>query len=406
MNIAMLCVHTSPLASLGGKKTGGMNVYVRDLCRELGRRGIHVDVFTRVQDEDTPRIQSGGDNFRVINVPAGTSQPLHPTKVEPHLDQFADNVVAFADEEGMIYDIIHAHYWLSGIAAAKLPTRWNRPVPIIQMFHTLGALKNQIAPTANHRAPQSRIDSETKIVQQIADHLIVATPTGKEQLINFYEADPEKIVIIPPGTDTQRFAQIPQHDAKRQLGLQPDQKMVLLIGRIEPLKGIDTLLEAAHIIKQKHDARFVIVGGNLSERPPTPEMSRLLALCDELKLEDVVDFVGAKAQDELPVWYSAADIVAMPSHYESFGLVALEAMMMGTPVVASRVGGLQHLVKDGETGFLIEARSAEQLADRLDLLLTDDNLCQQLGKQAHKHAQSYSWPQVADQIVALYNNLS
>ena len=184
MIIAMLCVHTSPLASLGGKKTGGMNVYVRDLCRELGRRGIHVDVFTRIQDENTPRIQEGGENFRVINVTAGNPQFLHPTKVEEHLDQFADNVVTFAAKEDITYDVIHAHYWLSGIAADKLRTRWNRPIPIIQMFHTLGALKNRIAPTSDHRAPQSRIDGETKIVQQIADRLIVATPAGKAQLID------------------------------------------------------------------------------------------------------------------------------------------------------------------------------------------------------------------------------
>jgi D-inositol-3-phosphate glycosyltransferase len=404
--IAMLSVHACPLALMGGKKTGGMNVYVRDFCRALGEAGIAVDVYTRSQDDCQPMIKRElGPGGRVIHIAAGPERPIPVADIPPHLDEFADHVIAFAAAEGIKYDLIHSHYWLSGLVAEKLRHAWG-PLPIIHMFHTLGHMKNLIATDDSERAPQARLEGEARVVQ-IADRLIAATPAEKSQLLQHLHADAAKIAIVPPGVELSRFHPIDRAEAKARLGLPCGDHTVLFAGRIEPLKGIDTLLRAMSILQARHPQAMAkttvaIIGGDPWADTLDAEMARLQELRTELGIHDLVTFLGAKDQDVLPSYYAVADMVVMPSHYESFGMVALEAMAMGTPVIASEVGGLAHLIQHSINGFHVPSRDPEALAVRILQLLNDPRLRQQLGHNAWEYAQQYAWEKIVQCMLNVY----
>lgn len=411
LRIAMLSVHTCPLAMLGGKKTGGMNVYVRDLSRALGRLGIQVDVFTRSQDDCVPYVNHDlGFGGRVIHIPAGPEKPIPVAEVGRYIPEFVAEVVHFARQEAITYDIIHSHYWLSGLVAEGLRAAWGQHIPIIQMFHTLGHMKNRIATDPCERAPQDRLDGETHIIHHVADRIVAATPAEQAQLRWLYQADLEKVVTIPPGVDLERFRPLPQAAAKEHLGIPVADKNIVFAGRIEPLKGIDTLLLAISLLRERYPEEtrnmcVAIIGGDPWADTPDAEMARLQALRHDLGIHDFVTFLGSKDQNELPYYYAAADAVVMPSHYESFGLVALEAMAMGTPVIASEVGGLAFLVKDGETGFHIPARDHEALAARLFDIINNPDCRHLLGKQAAANARQYDWNRIVRQMVRLYEDV-
>ena len=404
----MLSVHTCPLATLGGKETGGMNVYVRDLSRELARRGHRVDVYTRSQDPEAARISDGlGRGARVIHVPAGPQQPYDKHRVYDHLAEFVEGVLGQARADGIRYDVLHSHYWLSGAVAWELRRRWG--TPIVHMFHTLGKMKNKVAQRPEERETARRIAVETDIVR-FADALIAATPVEVRQLVQLYGADPARIRVISPGVDTERFHPIPPAYAKERIGLCPERRSILFVGRIEPLKGIDNLLRAiAHVVEGRPELReglcVPIIGGDADRIHEDDEMVRLQELREELGIEDIVMFLGAKGQDTLQYYYSAAEMVVMPSDYESFGMVALEAMACGTPVIASDVGGLAFLVKDARTGYRVPARDPEALAGRITRLLTDEGLRRRVGQRAACWAEAYAWPRVADRIEAVYAGL-
>jgi D-inositol-3-phosphate glycosyltransferase len=408
--IAMLSYHTCPLATLGGKKTGGMNVYVRDLSRTLGEMGLQVDIFTRSQDECQPRVKHDlGPNARVVHIPAGPEQPLAVNDLVAYIDEFVANVLAFADQEGLRYDIIHSHYWQSGLAGEQLRAAWGG-IPLLHMFHTLGHLKNQIARDASEWAPQVRLDGEAH-VGQIADRLIAATPIEVAQLRDLYGADPARIVVIPPGVDIRHFHPMPQAQAKQMIGIPPQRKNILFAGRIEPLKGIDTLVEAIALLNARHatslaETCVTIIGGDPWAETLDAEMERLQKLRDDLGLEELVTFAGARDQEILPLYYAAAEMVVMPSHYESFGMVALEAMAMGTPVIASEVGGLAYVVRDGYNGFLVPRRDAEALAGRILSLLHDSTLRTRLSAQAQEYAHGYDWHAIAAAMLRQYDELA
>ena len=402
--IAMLSVHTCPLATLGGKETGGMNVYVRELTRELGRRGKQVDVFTRAVDPAIAPVRHMGPNARVIHVPAGPVGPYDKNAIYGHLDEFVTGVEAFRREEGIRYDLIHAHYWLSGVAGEKLALRWG--APLTQMFHTLGQMKNDVAKAPRDREIALRIEEETRLVD-VADRIIAPTSTERAQLAWYYGADPEKISVIPCGVDTRLFRPRDQETARRRLNL-PGGRLLLFVGRIERLKGIDTLLEATALLAARpgyEDLRVLIVGGDLESTTDNPEQKRVRRLACDLGLAGRVDFLGAQSQAELAYFYAAADLTIMPSHYESFGMVALESMACGTPVVASRVGGLALLVKDGETGILVPEEAPTTLAMQTHAILQDDAERQAMGARAAAYAKGFAWGRIADRIVDLYDDL-
>ena len=409
LRVAMLSYHTCPLAILGGKDTGGMNVYVRDLTQELGRMGIHVDVFTRSQDEHVPHVLHDlGYGNRVVHVPAGPEVPLAKRELIDYIPEFVNGVKAFAAEKGIHYDIIHSHYWMSGLAAESLSDAW-RETPIVHMFHTLGEMKNRIAQSNEERESPERIAGEKRVLGRV-DRVVTATLAERTQLRFLYKADDRKLITIPPGVDTSHFYPIPPDEAKMAIGIKPDVRMILFVGRIEPLKGLDTLIRAMSCLKlnhSNHPVHLAIIGGEPDASPEqrTSEMARLQKLCDELALDQTVIFLGKRGQDTLPYYYSAAEMLVMPSHYESFGMVALEAMACGTPVIASEVGGLGFLVQNGETGYTIPNGDPGVLYDKLSILLDDANLREVMGKRATEYAQSYTWDKIAVQIVRVYQAL-
>lgn len=408
--IAMLSVHTCPLALMGGKKTGGMNVYVRELSRNLGCYGVEVDVFTRSQDDCQPMVVHDlGPGGRVIHIPAGPEKPIPVAEVGNYLDEFSEGVVSFAAAEGITYDLIHSHYWLSGLVAGELRAAWG-DLPIVHMFHTLGHMKNQIAQDDSERAPQSRLDGEAQVIQ-IADRIIAATSAEVSQLTGLYAAPRDKIAVIPPGVDLGRFHPMDKKQAKRRVGIPCGDTNILFAGRIEPLKGIDTLLLAMSILQERHpeavkDTCVAIIGGDPWADDLDAEMARLQRLRADLGIHNLVTFLGAKDQDILPYYFAAAEMVVMPSHYESFGMVALEAMAAGTPVIASEVGGLAHLVRNGVNGFHVPSRDPEALAAAILDLLEDRELRQRLGRQAREIAQQYDWEHIAARMLSVYRELA
>lgn len=409
LRVAMLSMHTCPLAMLGGKKTGGMNVYVRDLSHELGRKGIHVDVFTRSQDDCIPMVNHDlGERARVIHIPAGPQSPIPLAEVGQYVDEFAAGVAGFAAAEGLHYDIIHSHYWLSGLVAEKLESYWGE-TPVVQMFHTLGHMKNRIASDASQRSPQERLDGEYHVLS-VADRIIAATPAELAQLNWLYGADMDKVVVIPPGVDLERFHPIDQSEAKRRIGIPCGDKNIMFAGRIEPLKGIDTLIQAMALIKHRYpdiveNTCVAIIGGDPWSDNPDAEMARLQMMRQDLGIHDIVLFLGAKDQDILPYYYAATEMVIMPSHYESFGMVALEAMAMGRPVIASEVGGLAFLILDGINGYHVPTRDPEALAERIFELLSNSKCREDMGQAARQNAERFAWPIIADRMLSLYHSL-
>ena len=407
MNIALISYHTCPLATLGGKDTGGMNVYVRDLTRTLGKFGIHADVFTRSQNEHVPHILHDlGCGNRVVHIPSGPEVPRPKSELVNYLDQFVSGILDFEATKNIKYDVIHSHYWLSGLAAEKLKQHWQ--VPIIHMFHTLALLKNRVARTPQEMEGEIRINGEKKVLA-IADRIVVATLDEQIQLANLYQADVDKITILPPGVDTNRFYPIPKDEAKDFIHMPKEEKMLLYVGRIEPLKGLDTLIKVIAQMRKSDVTSacphyLYIIGGDANDQgmDEDSEMKRLKQLCHDLGVDDLIIFMGKKDQDTLPYYYSAAEIAVMPSNYESFGMVALEAMACGTPVVATQVGGLQHLVKDGITGFVVPHNDLNALEEKLSVLICNSDLRQKMSMNSVQYARSYSWDVITPKIIELY----
>jgi D-inositol-3-phosphate glycosyltransferase len=412
MRIAMLSYHTCPLATLGGKDTGGMNVYVRDLTRELGRQGIHVDVFTRSQDEHVPHIvHELGYGNRVVHIPAGPEEPKSKSDIAKYIPEFADGIKKFAEEKGVTYDVIHSHYWMSGLAAEALSDAWGG-TPIVHMFHTLGEMKNRVARSEDEKAGEDRLNGERQVLRRV-NRIIVATMAELTQLRFLYRADSSKLVVIPPGVDTSHFYSIPSDEAKQYIGLKPENRMILFVGRIEPLKGVDTLIQAMSCLDQSltsasHPVHLAIIGGEPHADPKdmSAEMTRLQKICDDLCMGGMVVFLGKRAQDTLPYYYSAAELLVMPSLYESFGMVALEAMACGTPVIASEVGGLGYLVQNGETGYTIPDSDPEVLCEKLSILLGDNELREKMGRRAAEYARDYDWEKIALKLIDVYKEVA
>ena len=390
--VALISAHTSPLATLGGRETGGMNVYVRESATELARLGYPVDVFTR-DDGSMRRVQAPSPGVRVIALEAGPRAPLEKEELPEHLPGFLNALRAFREREGIRYDLVHSHYWMSGWVGRHLQRLWD--VPHVTMFHTLGEVKRRAR--LEEQEPARRLESERLVVRS-ADQIVVASQHEKTLLMRLYDAHDARVTVIPCGVNLGRFAPIDQRTARATLGLAPDRQYVLFVGRLEPLKGLELLLDA---LAELEDSRpmLLVVGGDARA---AGYIAALRAQAARRGLGDRVRFLGAVPQERLPLYYSAADVAVVPSYYESFGLVALEAMACGTPVVASRVGGLTGTVQDGVSGYLIPWRCAQPFADKIDLLLTNDELRRTMGAAAHERAQRFRWSAVAADLAALY----
>jgi D-inositol-3-phosphate glycosyltransferase len=394
--VAMLSLHTSPLAPLGrSREAGGMNVYIRELARHLGRLGIPVDVFTRRTDPTSPMIQTLSTRVRVIQIQAGPSEPLAKNDLFAYIPEFICRVQAFTAAHDLSYDIVHSHYWLSTLAGVRLSGAWS--IPHVTMFHTLARLKRQARPDE----PESlqRLESEQRVVHEV-DGIVVATEHEREQLQRLYAVAPSRLHVIPCGVDLRLFAPGDRAAARSTLGLD-GQNVMLFVGRLDPFKGADLVIETVARLRQP--ATALIVGGD-----PTSdsEIERLQKVASRQRVSRRVRFIGAVPQDQLPTYYRAADILVVPSFYESFGLVAVEALACGTPVVATRVGGLPYVVSDGENGLLVPWRCSEAFAQRLDNLFDDRALLARLRQQARPSVMRYTWPAVAQQMHRLYCGLT
>jgi D-inositol-3-phosphate glycosyltransferase len=404
MRIAVFSVHTSPLARPGGSKAGGLNVYVLQLARQLLAHGCEVDIFSRATQPNAPEVVEIEPGLRSISIVAGPQAPLTPEGIYEHLEAFQAGVLAFvqrdagATGEGPApYDVIHSHYWLSGLVGEHLKQAWR--VPHVTMFHTLGEIKNRSS--LQEHEGSLRIVSERHVLAG-ADRVICATEQERASIRQLYGGDPDKIIVIPLGVDLDRFRPAAKADARRRLGL-GDERIILFVGRLEPLKGVDILIGAASMLDSDVECSVVIVGG---DETTEAAVSELRGLASNLGVGERVAFVGAVDHDLLPLYYNAADVCVVPSHYESFGLVAIEAMASGLPVVASRVGGLTGTVKDGETGYLVPWLCPEPFAERIELLLDNEPLRASLGEAAREAVARYRWENVAGAVIAVYESLT
>jgi D-inositol-3-phosphate glycosyltransferase len=407
LRVAVLSVHTCPLAPLGGWETGGMNVYVRELCRGLGRLGVKTDVFTRRQDPDVPTIVELGEHSRVIHVDAGAPRHRDKYAVVDDIPELACGIQRYGNFLGARYDLIHSHYWLSGRLATLFQEHWHAPV--VAMFHTLGALKNRVAFDSAELEQQIRVDIERRTMAT-ADRIVAATEVDRAHMLEAYGANPRKITVVPGGVNLDVFGPGSQAEARRMLGLRPVPTL-LFVGRIQRLKGVDILIQAAAALRDDLGALQVLIVGGTEDgtgqrtSEEAREIARLRQEVTDLGLGDTVQFVGAVEQSRLAEYYRAADVTVMPSTYESFGLVAVESLACGTPVVASRVGGLATIVRDGENGALVPWRDPQLFADRIRPILTDARHAAQLQRGALETAQQYSWNGVAERTVAVYDSL-
>ena len=388
---AVICYHSSPVVQPGGRDAGGMNVYVRESSRELAARGWELDVFTR-DDGNGPTVEVMSEGVRLIRVAAGPRRPVDKQKLYGHIGEFACAIAAFRLSQGLRYDIVHSHYWLSGVAGLTLQRRWD--IPHLTMFHTLGEVKNRAR--SGEREPAQRIDAERSIAAS-ATRVICATGHERELLRSLYQAPEGRFATIPCGVDVDRFKPLDKAAARRHLGF-GDGGVLLYVGRLEPLKGIDIVIRAMAQLDAPRPL-LVVAGG---DQHSATEVRRLRAQASAAGVEDRVRFVGAVPQEELPEYYAAADVCVIPSFYESFGMAALEAQSCGRPVVASRVGGLPGVVRDGETGYLVPWRCPEPFAERLDVLLRNRALQRSFGAAAREWAMGFRWSSIAKRLAALY----
>lgn len=371
-----------------------MNVYIRELSREMGRRAHTMDIFTRRVDADAAEVTDIDERTRVIQIAAGAPN-TEKASLRDYLSEFCDGVLTFQRSEGKSFDLVHSHYWLSGRAGQALKEQWQ--VPHVIMFHTLGEAKNRHH--LSEYEPDYRIDGERKVAQDV-DRVICASEGEKEMLVSLYGVPAQRIAVVPCGVDTEQFRPMQRRRVRRVLGLAVDEPLVLFVGRIEPLKGIDVLLRAS----AQMDGRFrlLVVGGDAKDAERKGELT---ALAQGLGVASKVTFLDAVSHDELPLYYNAADVCVVPSYYESFGLVAVEAMACGVPVVASRVGGLKETVQDGQTGYLVPWRCPEPFAERLELLLSNEPLRRSLGREARAAAERFRWSDVAARVEDVYHEL-
>jgi D-inositol-3-phosphate glycosyltransferase len=402
--VAMFSLHTSPLALLGRTRdAGGMNVYVRELARELGRSGIDVDIFTRRSEPNISPIQQVAERVRLIQIEAGPVAHLPPTELFPYVSEFTCRVGHFAERARIRYDVLHTHYWLSAAAALPLARQWD--VPHMTMFHTVERLKGQQYGTtsSSDAAAAIRIEQEGRIASTV-DRITVSTESEGEQLRRLYGLPPCHLAVIPCGVDLSLFTPgtlNTRQAARRALALDDRQPILLSIGRLDPIKGLDLLLESLSLMETS--AQLIIVGGNPDG---DPELERLRARAADLGVGERVRFPGAVPQLDLRQYYHAADAVVVTSRYESFGLVAVEALASGTPVVAAAAGGLTSIVRDGVNGLLVRWRDPRAFAERLDEMLTDGALRSRLAANANASVERFGWQHIGDDVRALYQELT
>ena len=413
MRIAKISVHASPLSNPGGQTDGGMNVYVKELAKELGKAGDYVDIFVRRHDSSLPEVVWEDSKVRIIQIEGGPCGIIDKNLVWEYLPEFTRNMLRFIEREGLIYSIIHGHYWYSGCVALSLGKILD--IPVVHNFHSLSVPKIESLISYGDGGMEEEHPKREEIEELImadADRLVVTSQQSKQHLLTYYNLSEEKVKCIPCGVNPEIFKPMPRDISREKMEVK-DKKIILFVGRIKPVKGLVTLVEALSILLKRNTENFadsievLITGGevNFEDRNRNSEYIRIKNMADKLGINGQIRYIGPVFHKDLPSVYSAADICVVPSYYESFCMVALEAMSCGIPVVGSDVGGLPDLINDGLNGFLVGKGDSEMLAQRIELLLKDESLRQKMGERAVHSTRTFSWQRISEEMKQLYYEL-
>ncbi len=401
--IALISFHGDPAIEIGKEEAGGQNVYVRNVGEALAKLGWQVDMFTRRIHSQQPEIVQHHPNCRTIRLQAGNLEFIPRDRLFSKLPEFVEGILNLAQKNNLSYQLIHSNYWLSGWTGMQLKKIFN--CPQVHTYHSLGAVKyatvNDIPDIAS-----KRLEIEKQLLETV-DRIVATSPQEKAHMRQLVSLK-GNIDIIPCGTDIRRFGAINREVARQTLGINQNRKLVLYVGRFDQRKGIETLVRAVHASASygQDNLQVIIGGGSRPGESDGIERDRIEKIVQELGMEDIVTFPGRLSQEILPTYYAAADVCVVPSHYEPFGLVAIEAMASGTPVIASDVGGLQYTVIPEETGLLAPPQDVTAFAHAIDRILTNPDWSQQLGMAAKKRVQTkFSWDGVAQQLSHLYQQL-
>jgi glycosyltransferase involved in cell wall biosynthesis len=404
--IAFISEHASPLATLGGVDSGGQNVYVAELPKQLVKLGYSVDVYTRKESETINEVINWLPGIRVIHIKAGPPKVVPKEKLLSLMDEFAVSMIAFIRQEEVCYELIHANFFMSALVASKVKKVFH--IPYVVTFHALGLVR-KIHQKEMDQFPPERIEIERRILKN-ADHIIAECPQDKEDMVHLYHALPENISIVPCGFSAKEFYPVDKKKARRILSFDEDEKIILQLGRMVPRKGVDNVIRAlGRIKKDSKSLRLVIVGGEHDTPDPSlcPELARLQKLASDENVQSSVVFTGRKQRGALKFYYAAADLFITTPWYEPFGITPLEAMACGTPVIGSNVGGIKFTVEEGKTGFLVPPHDPKALAERIEDLLVNEKLLTFMRRNSLKRVNKYfTWKSVANSCHELYEKIT
>ncbi len=400
--VGYLSYHTSPLLVPGSGDAGGMNVYIDELSREMARRGVTVDVFTRKDDPSLPDVTHVTDRYRVVHIEAGPSEPQAIGELIRWVDDFTRGTIKFAKSNDGAYDLLHSHYWLSGRIGLQVKAALG--VPLANSFHTLGRVKDLTRRGGDRRSSETRIQAELAVIEG-SDCVIASTPAEAKDLLEHYGADPTRLCMNPPGISHELFHPGDNEAARARLGLE-EGPLALFVGRIQPLKGVDVALDAVALARQSIPGLRLLVVGGPSGIEGHVEAEQLRRRAADADLEGAVSFLAAQPHDSLVDFYRAADVVLCPSRSESFGLVAVEAQACATPVIAANVGGLAFGVTNEESGLLIRGWDPQDYADALVRFFSERGLARLLSEGARERARIFTWKAAVDRLLELYDGLT
>jgi len=403
--VAFISEHASPLALLGGIDNGGQNVYVAELALELVRKGYHIDIFTRRDNESVPEVVEWKPNVRVVHVTAGPPEYIPKEQLLQYMQEFTFQMLFFMSREELYYELIHAHFFMSALVASNIKKAAG--IPYVVTFHALGLVR-QLHQKQQDGFPPERTIIEKHIIDD-ANLIVAECPQDKDDLLNHYYADNDRIVIVPCGFNPKEFYPIHKEEARDYLGLPQRDKIILQLGRMVPRKGVDNVIRAlGEVKKHTNGIKLLVVGGESDSPDPasTPEIGRLQQVASESNVYDQVIFTGRKGRSLLKYYYAAADVFISTPWYEPFGITPLEAMACGTPVIGSNVGGIKYSVVDAHTGFLVPPHEPSALAAKINLLLNDADLHRAMCRNAIKHVRHYfTWNKIAASMHQVYNQV-
>lgn len=402
-HIALISVHGDPAIEIGKEEAGGQNVYVRHVGEALAQLGWHVDMFTRKANAEDPAIVEHGPRCRTIRLKGGPEAFVPRDNIFGYAGEFVEELLKFQEQAGIQYSLVHTNYWISAWVGMEWKKR--QSIPQVHTYHSLGAVKYKSVETIPMIA-STRLEVE-KTVLETAERIVATSPQEKEHMRSLVSSK-GTIDIIPCGTDIRRFGAFDRLEARQQLGFNPDDKIVFYVGRFDKRKGIETLVRAVGRSQLRGDAnlKLIIGGGSRPGKSDGIERDRIEKIVAELGISNITTFAGRIDDELLPAYYTAADVCVVPSHYEPFGLVAIEAMASGTPVIASNVGGLQFTVVPEETGLLAPPKNEAAFAEAIDRILSNPDWRNQLGKGARARVENkFSWDGVAYQLSDLYTTL-